>query len=188
MSAIQELSPFLDQFTEKIRQAKEKQRLTIDNIVEQSGVSVSTVTKIVSGAQPDPKFSATAAICQTLGLSLDEVAGIVTAPPENDELLARIHELELREAEKDGQLEELRTRLKAIHPLVYGMCVLCVALSMAVAAYLFGDAQYPEIGLIRWGEVSGPAWALIGIIVLSVAVMVMLVYQVTHPKVRRKDE
>lgn len=187
MSAIQELTPFLDQFTKRVRQAKEEQQITIDRIVEQSGVSVSTVTKIVSGAQTDPKLSVAASVCQALNLSLDEVTGIVPAPtassePPDEALLARVRDLELENAKKDGIIEEKDTRLKAIHPLVYGLCALCVTLAMALAAYLLGDSQYPEIGLIRWGEITGPAWILIGIIAASVIVTVLLVWQVTHPR------
>lgn len=188
MSAIQELSPFLSQFTDRIRQAKDEQHLTIDVIVEKSGVSVSNVTKIVSGSQSDPRLSNAAAICQTLNLSLDEVVGLVPPAPADTELAAQLLESHLREAGKDGQILELHDRLKAILPLVYGLCAMCIVLAMCLTVYLLGDAQYPDIGLIQWGEISAPAWTLIGIIVLSVCTTALLVYRVTHSRKENKDE
>lgn len=188
MSAIQELSPFLSQFTDRIRQAKDEQHLTIDVIVEKSGVSVSNVTKIVSGSQSDPRLSNAAAICQTLNLSLDEVTGLVPPAPADTELAAQLLESQLREANKDGQLIELHARLKAILPLVYSLCGLCIMLAMGLTVYLLGDSQYPDVGLIKWGEISGPAWVLICIIVASVGTTALLVYRVLHPNAGRKNK
>lgn len=182
MSAIQELTPFLERFTEHIRNAKDEKRFTIDSIVELSGLSVSTVTKVVSGAQNDPKLSTAAAICQVLALSLDEVTGVVPPVPPSEALLQHIHELELQGATKDGQLTEAHARLKSIQPLVYCLCSLCIVLTMCTTAYLLGDSQHPEIGLIRFGEVSAPAWFLIGVIVASVGTTALLVYRVLRQK------
>lgn len=182
MSAIQEAAQKTTEFYTKIKQAKNAAGYTNQSLADASGLSLSTVAKILSGASGDLKLPDAVALALTLGLSLDELCGLIPPVPADEALLARVHELELESAAKDGQITELRTRLKAIHPLVYGLCALCVTLAMALAAYLLGDSQYPEIGLIRWGEITAPAWILIGIIVASVVVTVLLVCQVTHPR------
>lgn len=186
MSAIQEVSENVEKFQAKVKEAKEAQHLTIEQLSERSGVPFSVIGRISSGAHPDPKLINAAALALALGLSLDELCGLAPPTPPDEAVLARNRELELESAKKDGIIEAMETRLKAIHPLVYGLCALCIMLAMALAVYLLGDSQYPEIGLIRFGEITGPAWALIGIIVASVVVTVLLVWQVTHPR-RKKD-
>lgn len=188
MSAIQKVTPYIEQFQRKIREAKESHHLTIEQLSEQSGVPASVVGRISSGAHPDPKLINAAALCDVLGLSLDELCGLAPAAQSDEALLARVHELEMKEAGKDGQILELHDRLKAILPLVYGLCAMCIVLAMCLAVYLLGDAQYPDIGLIQWGEISAPAWTLIGIIVLSVGTTALLVYRVTHSRKEIKDE
>lgn len=186
MSAIQEVSENVEKFQAKVKEAKEAQHLTIEQLSERSGVPFSVIGRISSGAHPDPKLTNAAALALSLGLSLDELCGLVPPVPADETLLARVRELELENVAHETQVAELRTRIKAIHPLVYGLCVLCITLAMALAVYLLGDSQYPEIGLIRWGEITGPAWALIGVIIASVVVTVLLVWQVTHPR-RKKN-
>lgn len=182
MSAIQEATQKTTDFYAKIKQAKNAAGYTNQSLADASGLSLSTVAKLLSGASGDPKLPDAVALATTLGLSLDEICGLVPPVPADEALLARVRDLELENAKKDGTIEAMETRLKAIHPLVYGLCALCVTLAMALAAYLLGDSQYPEIGLIRWGEITGPAWILIGIIAASVIVTVLLVWQVTHPR------
>lgn len=186
MSSIQEISENIEKFQGRIKEAKEAQHLTIEQLSERSGVPFSVIGRISSGAHPDPKLANAAALALALGLSLDELCGLTMPTPPDEALLARVHDLEMEKVAHEAQISELRTRIKAIHPLVYGLCALCIMLAMALAVYLLGDSQYPEIGLIRWGEITGPAWALIGVIIASVVVTVLLVWQVTHPR-RKKD-
>lgn len=180
MSAIQLLSPALDHFTEQIRQAKDDKHLTLDNIAESSGLSASTVAKVVSGVQRDPKLSVAAALCSALGLSLDILCGLATPQTADAELAAKYRALELENAELRGVD---RTRLESMasqRPILLGALasfVFSVLTTFALAAYLVGDAMHVSIGLIKYGELSAPAVAVILLIVAASGNAALLAYR-----------
>lgn len=64
MSALQEIAGNIEQYTKKIREAKEKKRYTISDIVDLSGVSKSAVSKLLDGSQMDPKLYNSVAMCR----------------------------------------------------------------------------------------------------------------------------
>ena len=98
MSAIQELAPYLSAYQSNIKRAKEDQHYTIDRLVEESGVSRSAVTKLCAGTQQDPKLYNSAALCRVLGLSLDELCGLVKPAESPEELTEQIHHVEIENA------------------------------------------------------------------------------------------
>ena len=76
MSALQEIAGNIEQYPKRIREAKEKKRYTISDIVDLSGVSKSAVSKLLDGSQMDPKLYNSVAMCMVLDLSLDELFGL----------------------------------------------------------------------------------------------------------------
>lgn len=183
MSAIQKLSPHLDQFTARIRQAKDDCRLTLDGIADQSGLSASTVSKVVSGTQRDPKLSVAAAFCAVLGLSLDELCGLAAPAQPDEELARRVHALELENAELHGADRAHLESLAAQRPILIG-AVASFALSMlttlALLAYLIGDAMHTNVGLIQNGDLSAPAWAAVLLIVAALGNAAVLIYRIVR--------
>lgn len=185
MSAIQQITPRVGELNAQVRQAKTAGGHTNQSLADASGVSLSTLSKFLSGATSDPKLSDAAALAMTLGLSLDALCGL-SAPPESDaDLTRRVHELELDNARLAGEVERLRAvgliqgdSLSAQRPLIYGMGVLCIVLAFALSAYLIADAQHPSIGLIQWGDLSLAAWALVILIACSTTTTVLLIYRV----------
>ena len=79
------LKPFVDQA-----------KLTYRQLAELTGISESTVSRILTG-QVDPKYSDVAAIAKVVGASLDDIAGIVR--PEDEE----IKELRLKARDQGRQ-------------------------------------------------------------------------------------
>lgn len=65
---------------EKIKQHKDATRMTTQQIAERSGVPASTISRILSGQTDSPNIHNIVAICRAVGVSLDELFGIV--PPE----------------------------------------------------------------------------------------------------------
>lgn len=188
MPEIQKLSPHLDQFTDRVRQAKDEQHLTLEGLSDQTGLSISTVTKIISGVQRDPKLSVAAALCGALGLSLDRLCGL-SAPAQPDEaLLARVHDLEIENAELRAVDRIRLENITAQKPILYGLLaffVLSFIMAGALVLYILGDAAHPTIGLIQHGELSGPAWALVLLLLAAVVNAVVLAYRLyRHRKVK----
>lgn len=49
--------------------------MSIDHLVEKSGIPKGTVTKVLTGVSPNPALETVKAIAYALGLSLDDLAG-----------------------------------------------------------------------------------------------------------------
>lgn len=86
MSAIQDLAPFIGAYQGKIRRAKDASGMTLEELSNESGVSFSAVSRLYAGTQADPRLYNSAALCKTLGLSLDELFGLENrvGSPEKD--------------------------------------------------------------------------------------------------------
>lgn len=188
MSAIQKITPYIDHFQAAIRDEKESRHLTIEQLAELSGVPYSVVGRISSGAHPDPKLVNAAALCDVLGLSLDELCGL-SAPSQPDEaLLARVHDLEIENAELRAVDRVRLENITAQKPILYGLFaffVLSFVMAGALVLYILGDASHPTIGLIQHGELSGPAWAIVLLLLaaaINASVLAYRLYQ--HQKVK----
>lgn len=84
MTPYQRLIPFFDSYNRKVTDARNDLRLSLAELSEQSGVSYSAIATQSADTAPNPKLFEQAAICDTLGLSLDELCGLCprqTSPP-----------------------------------------------------------------------------------------------------------
>lgn len=106
MSALQEIAGNIEQYPKRIREAKEKKRYTISDIVDLSGVSKSAVSKLLDGSQMDPKLYNSVAMCMVLDLSLDELFGLDKPVDHPESMQARIHQLELENAHLSGNVKK----------------------------------------------------------------------------------
>ena len=168
MSAIQELAPFIDAYQGKIRKAKDTSGMTLDELIERSGVAESAVRRLYTGTQSDPKLYYSAAICKTLGLSLDELFGLEQSAGSSGDLQERNHKLEIENARLVSANESQRAQIKSTHTICYVLTFFCILLSVSLVAYLVIDAQIKNAGLIQGGTLSVLAWAFIALISAAV--------------------
>ena len=120
MSAIQDLAPFIGAYQGKIRRAKDASGMTLEELSNESGVSFSAVSRLYAGTQADPRLYNSAALCKTLGLSLDELFGLENRVGSPEKLTKQIHHVErtmvenLREVcDSDTKKTNVREKLKA---------------------------------------------------------------------------
>lgn len=175
MSAIQEIHDNMIHYPERVRQAKDEQRYTNVQISDLSGVSLAVVGKLMAGSGADPKLYDAAAICRVLGLSLDELFDLDRPPDDPNEMIKRIHELELTNAEQAGRLEVLTTksaglcsRMRDQRSVIYILICACVVLSFALVGYLLVDLNIRDAGLIQWGQFSALACIIVVLILAAV--------------------
>lgn len=175
MSLLQDLNSTMDDYLRTVKLEKDRQRFTINQLADVTGVSVSTLTKQLSGERNDPKLLNSVAICKALGISIDGIFGLVPPVDAPESLRERLHAAELENAhlsEENKRLHEvnkIRTeQLSARRPVIYILLSLCAVLSCALVAYLFIDARIENAGLIQFGNLSPVAWALISLIVASI--------------------
>ena len=64
-----------------LRNLKSEKHLTTQQIVEKSGVPLSTVSRVLSGSTDNPSFETICALVKAMGGSLDDLAGIKPAAP-----------------------------------------------------------------------------------------------------------
>lgn len=178
MSAIQELAPYLSAYQRNIKRAKEDQHYTIDRLVEESGVSRSAVTKLCAGTQQDPKLYNSAALCLVLGLSLDELCGLVKPAESPEELAEQIHHVEIKNAKLEATTAAQSAQIRSTHTMCYVLALFCMLLSFSLIACLVTDAQIRSTGLVRDGDLSVAAWACIALIVGSALASAITFYAI----------
>ena len=174
MTPYQRLSSFFDAYNGKITDARTAQHLSLSELSERSGVSYSAVATQSADTAQNPKLYEQAAICDTLGLSLDELCGLC---PASD--LAALHELELdavRQAGELRRLEELNAMLtgqvSGSKPMIYALVSICALLLVCLIAYMVWDAQLATAGLFQSAGSSALVVILGLIVVAAVCVMV----------------
>lgn len=177
MSAIQDLETNITDFPGRIRAAKDACHYTIEELADLSGVSYSAVARLVSGTQADPKLYNSAALCRTLGLSLDELFALAPPSGTDAELIQRAHEAELAAAAARGESDALRatfegTRAYALRQArsTVILAALCALLSLVVLGYLIFDHTLIGAGLILNGQLTPLAWMLVVLLIAALSV------------------
>lgn len=186
MNAYQELCPKFDSYRERIKTEKTKQGYSIAALADASGISLSSVSRLLDGTQSDPKLYNAVAMCKVLNVSIDEIFGLrqsADSPAALKEQLQAASDENTRLREENRRLELtngiLEKELSARKPLIYVLLGLCAVLSLALAAYLIIDANIRDAGLIRFGSFSPGAWFFVFIILSAVAAGVFATVRVS---------
>ena len=157
MAVLENSTLLIDAFRERIREAKRKSGLTIEQVADGAGVSKSCVIKLLSNGKIELKLNDCAALCQFFGISIDEsfgLRGAAPAPSAPQEVLDRNRELEVENACLAAANEVQCTQIKSVHSVCYILVFFCVFFAMSLIAYLVFDAQIKTAGLIQGGEPS----------------------------------
>lgn len=161
---------------EKARQGKTNQQLS-----DETGIPIATVSRLLSGAVDNPAFSVVCAVCAALGLSVDSLTGIPTPARENahdlETLRAELAHKEALLAEKEKTVSLLRERshmmeheISAVRNswkgVTYGATGLSILFGLFLMVYVFLDMRNPNLGLFR-GDTAAPivyvaAFSIIG--------------------------
>lgn len=164
-----------------MKNAKEDQHKTNQQIIDSTGLSESTVKKFFSGHLSGPSIYDVTAMAIDLGLSLDELMEIY--PPRQDQsaeiaqLKTEIAHKEEMIAEKDKAISRLEDRSHIMEneistvrsnwkEIAYVTSGLSLLFGLFLMVYITLDARNPNIGLIR-GTTAAPivyvaAFSIIG--------------------------
>lgn len=167
MAAFQQLQPYFDSYNGKITAARNKKGLSIVDLSDQAGVSYSSVATQSAGKADNPKLFEQAAVADVLNLSLDELCGL-RPPADVSALMSRIHDLELDNARKDGEIDrlnavaaggrqhagDLAARIRSLRSLVLALAGFCTLLVMVVIGYMIFDAHILTAGLFQSAGLS----------------------------------
>lgn len=181
MAAEEDSYLFAEAFRERIREAKKKSGLTIEQVAEQSGVPKTAVVKLLSNGKVELKLNDCIALCRFFDISIDESFGLrkpapaVSAP---QEILSRNRELEVENARLASANEVLREQIKSVHSVCYILVFFCLVLALSLVIYLVIDSQITGAGIIRGGELSFSAWLFIALIVAAIITVGMTILHI----------
>ena len=135
-------------YVQKLKELKEKKKLTTQQISDLSGVPASTVSRILSGQTDNPSFQSICDITIAMGGSMDELVGISQLNGENEKMkydsdAAFIQLYRERMDEKDKELERW---LKTSRILFAAFLVMV----FIVTFLLVFDILNPKIGYIQY--------------------------------------
>ena len=119
---IEDSCVFSEAFRERIREAKKKSGLTLDQLAEDSGVSKTTVIRLMSNSKVDLKLNDCVSLCRFFDLSIDEAFGLRAPAPAVEapqEVLDRNRDLEIENAQLRAANEVLRAQIKSVHSICY---------------------------------------------------------------------
>lgn len=166
---IQEISETCERLPGKMKQAKEDQHKTNQQIIDSTGVCESAVKKFFSGHLSGPSIYDVTAIAIELGLSLDELMEL--SPPKQDQsaeierLKSEIAHRDALLAEKDHAISRLEERIHMMEKeisavrenwkhVTYGSAGLAVLFGIFLVIYVFLDMRNPNLGLFQSGHAA----------------------------------
>lgn len=137
---------------------RDKTGLSVRALSEQTGVPENTINNILYGRTVSPSFDVVATLVRAMGGSTDELAGIphqvasAPAPPAPKEESPATHD-------PVAELKEAYARLCASYERGIrhrnAMIVILLVLMLLFVCWLVWDITHPEIGLIRYKELTG---------------------------------
>ncbi len=141
-----------------IKKVKKEKNLTNETLSSLSGISVGTLNKLLSGASADPKISTVIALCDALGITLDEATGRAkaTSQPQKNETIRKYMALDAegrRRADaliKDEYARVLREEQTSTYsldaPNIRSLRLYNISVSAGTGSYL-SSSDFTEISL-----------------------------------------
>lgn len=105
-----------DTLRELCREARDRQNITIQDLADETGISISTIGNFFASKSKAPNVYNAGAICAALGVSLDEYFGIEPVITTEDELThandqlkhqKQLHDADVRIAHLEGGMEQM---------------------------------------------------------------------------------
>ena len=118
------------QYLERLKAAKEKRRITNAEIAELANLPATTVTRIFSGATPNPTFETFVQIAIALGISVDELIGLKQSeePPVDSKIETTLSSYAELLKEKDERINDLKEEKEKMRKEKqrYAIAIACV--------------------------------------------------------------
>lgn len=169
-----------DSLKELCRESRNRQNITIQDLSDKTGIPISTLGNFFAAKSKAPNVYNAGAICAALGVSLDRYFGIteVLSPEEQLHQMQHDRANELKIAHLEGGMKQMASTIdhqrreeKHTKFALYGLTLLCAVLMAVVVGYVAFDYNVPGAGLIRGGEASVFAWAVIILLAVGIGVL-----------------
>lgn len=179
MSKMEDMQSYFAEYPEALRKARASSSLTLAELARISGVPYNSICSVNSGTTKQPLLYYSAATCKALGLSLDELFGIINTEGSVTQL-KRINALEVKVACL-GKDVEYHKRMNAVYrPLVFCLIGICAILLCVVVGYIIFDIQLKKTGLFKSGGLTVLTVFLAIVVIAAVALIAFAVKTVIH--------
>lgn len=142
-----------------LKELKQKRNLSSAEIAELANTPAATVSRIFSGATPNPTFDTISAITIAMGGSLDEMTGLRS--PDEEAIKPRVettltayadllNEKDIRIKEKEASLRELNAELHAERKEKNKLAFALFGVLAAVVIFLIVDITNGHFGYFRY--------------------------------------
>ena len=148
-----------DVLKERLREARDSRKsLTNQEIADRAGLTLATVNNFFSNRTKSSSAYTVGRLCRALGVSMDDVFGIVPteAPAGKTEsekaimqLQASCREKDTIIALKDEEVQHYAAEIGRWKPIVRGLVLICILLTVMLMGYLIFDITNPNFGLFR---------------------------------------
>lgn len=136
---------------EKLVEYRKASALSMEDIAERTGLSVSSISRIYNGITPNPGIDTVAAIVLATGGSLDDVCGIVTRNSFSDNVTQFDLELLDRFAREHNQKIAIlqKSYRDAKTSMRFSRGINCFFIVLLVSILLF-DITHPTMGWVQY--------------------------------------
>lgn len=168
-----------DTLKELCREARDRQNITIQDLADETGISISTIGNFFASKSKAPNVYNAGAICATLGVSLDRYFGITETLSPEDQIaqLQHNHQSELEIAHLKGCMEQMektidyqRKKARLNKFAIYGLMLVCSMFMAVIVGYIFFDYRVPNQGLIQSGEAGVFAWIVFLLLAVGIGI------------------
>lgn len=168
-----------DALKELCREARDRQNITIQELADETGISISTIGNFFASKSKAPNVYNAGAICAALGVSLDRYFGITETLSPEDQIaqLQRNHKSELEIAHMKGCMEQMaktidyqRKKARLTKFAIYGLMLVCSMFMAVIVGYIFFDYRVPNQGLIQSGEAGVFAWIVFLLLAVGIGI------------------
>lgn len=168
-----------DTLKELCREARDRQNITIQDLADETGISISTIGNFFASKSKAPNVYNAGAICAALGVSLDRYFGITEKLSPEDQIaqLQHNHQSELEIAHLKGCMEQMaktidyqRKKTRLTKFAIYGLMLVCSMFMAVIVGYIFFDYRMPNQGLIQGGEAGVFAWIVFLLLAVGIGI------------------
>lgn len=168
-----------DTLKELCREARDRQNITIQDLADETGISISTIGNFFASKSKAPNVYNAGAICAALGVSLDRYFGITEKLSPEDQIaqLQHNHQSELEIAHMKGCMEQMektidyqRKKARLNKFAIYGLMLVCSMFMAVIVGYIFFDYRVPNQGLIQGGEAGVFAWIVFLLLAVGIGI------------------
>lgn len=135
---------------DKLAEYRQNSGLSLEDIAEQTGLSVSSISRVYSGSTTNPTIDTLSSIIAVTGGSLDEVCGIATATPPDGFTQLDMDILALFAKSQNRTQAALQAHIHSLRKLMRYSLIANVAFVALIIFVLIFDLTHPTMGWVQY--------------------------------------